>query len=181
MADTPLRADFVRANPIARRALLGALAAAPIAASSIAMAANTGSPDGVLDMNMFASIRRNDRADAWEDPAIASRRIDAAFWEARDEMRTIECLWKFDLANYPDKAMPDERCDEWGERHNEAERKMMMAKITTIPALWAKLDAIKAGEMDAHQGDNDYPAPIDLVLWDIERMMKAAYRVPKNG
>lgn len=164
MADTPLRADSVRANPIARRDMLAAalLGGAVVAAPAIAAAATDSTP-------------------AWEDPAIASRRIDSAFWEARDEMRTIECLWKFDFANYPDKAMPDERCDEWGDRHNEAERKMMMAKITTIPALWAKLDAIKAGEMDAHHGDDDYPAPIDLVLWDIERMMKAEYRVPKNG
>ncbi|AYO80255.1 hypothetical protein EBF16_27365 [Sphingobium yanoikuyae] len=118
-----------------------------------------------------------DSTPAWEDPAIASRRIDAAFWEARDEMRYVDDLWELDFQNYPGRSMPDDRLDAWGERYREAERKMMMAKITTVAALWAKLDAIKTGEMDAHHGDEDYPSPIDLVLWDIERMMKAEYRV----
>lgn len=178
MADTPLGADSVRANPIARRSLLGALAAAPIAASSIAMATNTGSPDGVPDMNMLASIRRNDRADAWEDPAVVSRRIDADFWQAYDRQKRIYSQWMRCYEVMENTPSRDKVSDRWCHRHHEAECKMLCAGISTLPALYAKIHAATSSEFDFSASPSDDGFSLaDLILFDIERMMKSEYRV----
>lgn len=48
---------------------------------------------------------------------------------------------------------------------------MMAAPIATLTALRAKLTYIKTGDMDVLDGDDEYPAVIDLVLRDADRLL----------
>ncbi|MFQ3896970.1 hypothetical protein, partial [Sphingobium sp. R-7] len=67
--------------------------------------------------------------------------------------------------------MSDEEMNDWGALHREAERAMMAAPIATLTALRAKLTYIKTGDMDVLDGDDEYPAVIDLVLRDADRLL----------
>ncbi|KAA9014072.1 hypothetical protein F4U94_14655 [Sphingobium limneticum] len=163
MANTPLRADSARANPIARRDMLAAalLGGASLAASSVAVAAE---PEQI-------------NAPEWEDPATASRRIDVDFWRAYDRQKRIYSRWMQSYAALEGSLNGDKIIDRWCNLHHEAECKMLRAPTKTLPALHAKLHSATSSEFDFNASPSDDGFSLaDIVLWDIERMMKAEYR-----
>ncbi|WP_289145558.1 hypothetical protein [uncultured Sphingobium sp.] len=163
MADTPLRADSVRANPIARRDMLAAafVASAALAAPSIAAAAapmKSATPE-------------------WEDPATVSRRVDGDFWRAYDRQKRIYSRWMQSYAALEGSPNGDKMIDRWCNLHHEAECKMLRAPTKTLSALHAKLHSATPSEFDFNASPSDDGFSLaDIVLFDIERMMKAEYQ-----
>ncbi|AOF96635.1 hypothetical protein BSY17_250 [Sphingobium sp. RAC03] len=152
MAHSPLRADSAPANPVGRRDVLAALALSQIAlvptVHAIAPAA-------------LASGRPL--------PA-ATNTADAHFWHLHAQRLKVDAAWEACLRT-SSSDMSDHDFDDWGARHHEAERAMMVAPIATLPALRAKLAYMKSGELDVLEGDEHYPAPIDLVLRDMDHIL----------
>lgn len=152
MAHSPLRADSAPANPVGRRDVLAALALSQIAlvptVHAIAPAA-------------LASGRPL--------PA-ATNTADAHFWRLHSQRLKVDAAWEACLRT-SSSDMSDHDFDDWGARHHEAERAMMVAPIATLPALRAKLAYMKSGELDVLEGDEHYPAPIDLVLRDMDHIL----------
>ena len=154
VAQIPLRAESACANPIGRREALAALALFQIATVPAVQA------------QAFSST-----SEGWKPLSADAAAGDVDFWRLHARRSQIDADWKAAFANYPDRMMPDDAAYYWGGLHHEAERAMMIAPISTLAALRAKVVEIKAGEMDALDGDDEYPAPIDLVLRDIEYMI----------
>lgn len=159
MADTHLRADSACDNHLARREALAALFVAPVAIAPVAALA--APPELVAE---------------WEDPVLRSREVDANFWALRDWWKKIYSDWKADLANYPDRDMPDDVMDGWGARHDAAEYAMLIARITTLPALYAKMDAIKEDPDNFLRSKEDGTTVFEAVMWDVERLIMKEYR-----
>jgi len=153
VAKIPLRAESACANPIGRREAIAALALSQFATVPVARALAPSTLEG------------------WKPLPAGTEAGDANFWRLHARRLQIDADWEADFGNYPHLMMPDKVCDYWGTLHHEAERAMMAAPISTLPALRAKLAAIKSGEMDVLQGDDEYPAIIDLVLRDADRLL----------
>lgn len=153
MAQIPLRAESACANPIGRREALATLALSQFATVPVARALAPSSLEG------------------WKPLPAAAETGDAHFWQLHARRLQIDADWEAAIGDYPDRMMTDDAFDFWGGLHREAERAMMTETISTLSALRAKLAAIKSGEMDVLDGDDDYPALIDLVLRDVDHML----------
>lgn len=152
MAHSPLRADSARANPIGRRDVLAALVLSQIA---MVPTVHAQAPASLISGNPLPT--ETDTA-------------DAHFWHLHAQRRRIDAAWEACLRK-TSSDMPDDDFNEWGARHNEAERAMMIAPVCTLSALRAKLAYMKSGELDVLEGDEHYPAAIDLVLRDMDHIL----------
>ncbi len=152
MAHSPLRADSACANTIGRREALATLALSQFATIPVARALAPSSLEG------------------WNPLPAAAKTGDADFWQLHAQRIKIDAAWEASFRNTPSD-MSDDEMNDWGALHREAERAMMAAPVTTLTALRAKLAYIKSGEMDVLDGDDEYPAIIDLVLRDADRLL----------
>ena len=152
MAHSPLRADSARANIVGRRDVLAALALSQIA---MVPTVHAVAPAPMASGKLL--------------PA-ATNMADTHFWHLHAQRLKIDAAWEASLLK-TSSDMPDDEFDEWGALHHEAERAMMVAPVSTLPALRAKLAYMKSGEMDVLEGDEHYPAAIDLVLRDMDHIL----------
>jgi len=161
VANTPLRAESAPANPIARRDILAAaLGVGAFALPAAALAVTSAPPT----------------ASSWEDSVIASRRIDAEFWRVYDRQKSIYRHWMAAYERLKDHPSCDAVTDHWCNRHAESELLVMSARVTTLPALYAKLEAGRVNEMDWASPMANGFSPSDYVMFDLERMIMREYR-----
>lgn len=161
MAHFPVRADSAPANPIARRDILAAaLSVGALTLPAVTLAA-TSAPSALQ---------------SWEDPVIASRRIDAEFWRAYDRQKSIYRHWMASYDRLKDHPKCDAVTDHWCNRHAEGELKVISARVTTLPALYAKLEAGRVNEMDWASPMANGFSPSDYVMFDLERMIMREYQ-----
>lgn len=154
MAQNPLRADSAHANPIDRRQVLAGLAISQIATFT-PLKAQT-----VLPL-----------VEGWKDRLATSQREDREFWAMREWWLKVDAAWQADLDNYPAPGMPDEVMDRWGELHGVAEYAMLTARVTTLPALYAKMEAIQHEPDNFLRSQSDGTMVFATVMWDVERMI----------
>jgi len=158
MAETHLRADSACANPIARREALAALFVAPVA---LAPAAALAAP--------------LETAPTWEDPVTTSRRVDTAFWQAHGKERRLHRHWVQSFKTMRGSPHHDKVTGNWCARHSVAETAAILAPVSTLPALFAKIQIIRDAEMDCELQLGTGLTAHDVLLFDVERMMKAEY------
>jgi hypothetical protein len=130
---------------------------------------------GMLLAPVAAAVPATAVAAQWEDPVLVSRRVDAIFWAARQQWLDIHEDWIADCANYQDRDMPDAIMDRWGMMHDAAEYAMLTARITTLPALYAKMEAIKERPDEFLRNEKDGTTVFEAVMWDVERLMMKAH------
>lgn len=138
-----------------RRAVLAGMLLAPAAAA------------------MPTVVAAADQAEAWEDPVLQSKRVDAIFWAQRDKWMRVREAWKADDARaYLTDAENDRYCAEV----ESAEYSMMTCRIVTLPALYAKMQAIQEEPENKLHGGNDPTTMFDVLMWDVERLIMKEYR-----
>ena len=150
MAQNPLRADSAHANPVGRREALAALAlsqfATPVAGATQCVGVTLLGPQD------------------WLAALSASRAADATFWQLHDAWQTIATAWKRTIATGPD--MDNDTFDWWGDRHSISYNAMMIARVTTLPALYAKMEACD-GEPENTIGGPAGASRFQLLMWDV--------------
>lgn len=150
MAHSPLRADSACANSIGRREALAALASSQFA-----------TPEKSTALSVGAALLG---PQTWTTAIAASQSADATFWQLREAWLTIDTAWNRKIATQPD--MDNATFDWWGARHSISHTAMMSARVTTLPALYAKMEACD-GEPQNTIGGPDGPSLFQLIMWDV--------------
>lgn len=154
MAQIPLRAESACANPVGRRQVLAGLALSQIA---------TIAPLNAESTPLLV--------EGWKDRLATSRQEDAEFWALHERWLKVDAAWQADLDNYPYPGMPDEVMDRWGELHGVAEYMMLTARVTTLAALYTKMQAIQDEPDNFLRSETDGTKVFAAVMWDVERMI----------
>lgn len=151
----PVVAPDKSGKNIGRRSVLAALALAPAVVAIAAPAAD---------------------ASTWEDPALRSRRVDAAFWRAHSRERRLYRQWMASFERMRGSPLCDAVTGNWCARHSLAEAAVMLSPVSTLPALHAKMEIVRAAEVDCEMRLDCGLTPQDVLLFDVERMVKAEYQ-----
>ena len=158
--------NIADASP-SRRALLAGLMLATVAAP-------------VSPAIAHPSIWKADRHPAvaggeWEGPTLHSRRVDTIFWAALAHYNDVHDDWKAAYGDFPGRSMPSTEEEIWRQRFRSAEYSMLTCRIQTLPALYAKMDAIKEAPEEYLRSPDDGTTVFEAVMWDVERLIMKAY------
>lgn len=109
----------------------------------------------------------------WPDPVALSRQIDVLFWAQRDVWLSIRSDWcAADSAGY----LTDDENDAFCARLDVAEYSMMTCRILTLPALYAKMEAVREEPENRLRDKDDPTTMFDALMWDVERLIAKGYR-----
>ncbi len=154
----------------------------------IATAASAGKGDGVspsrrgllaglmLAPALAGLMAGSSEAVEWEDPVLLSRRADAAFWNAHDKLQRLARQWTAAQQALRGSPRYDAVNGNWCARHSLAETKMMLTPVTTLPALYAKMEAAQKTEMEWAEPLLSGHSPLDHVMFDLNRIIMRGYR-----